>query len=173
MAYQLSFLAYLLPPRGIGRIKKQHWKPSIKECADSIIIHVKVHICCKWSWDFVLNITFAYVQIPGDIEKKIAEKQEEKQLKGLKIQSYIIVQGINSSSIDKAYVVIDEITYTFESVLRAVEICFKSYFVLNAVYPSEAEHIFQLLQFGLFKIKTEWDRPVPYIMDLINYLNDV
>lgn len=39
---QLLLLPYLIPPKGRYRNKNQHWKPSISECQDSIIIHVKV-----------------------------------------------------------------------------------------------------------------------------------
>lgn len=39
---QLCALSYMIPPRGRVRTKKGHWKPSMIECEDSLVIHVKV-----------------------------------------------------------------------------------------------------------------------------------
>lgn len=41
---QLLLLPHLIPPKGRIRIKKEHYKPSISECKDSIISHAKVSI---------------------------------------------------------------------------------------------------------------------------------
>lgn len=41
---QLLLLPHLIPPRGRIRLKKEHYKPSISECKDSIVLHAKVSI---------------------------------------------------------------------------------------------------------------------------------
>lgn len=43
-AVQLSILPYLVPPKGRCRIGAKHWKYSIVECVEAILIHVKVNI---------------------------------------------------------------------------------------------------------------------------------
>lgn len=39
---QLCALSYMIPPKGRIRTKKGHWKPSMIECENSLVIHVKV-----------------------------------------------------------------------------------------------------------------------------------
>lgn len=39
---QLLLLSHLIPPKGRIRFKKEHYKISISECKDSMILHAKV-----------------------------------------------------------------------------------------------------------------------------------
>lgn len=39
---QLCALSYMIPPKGRVRTKKGHWKPSMTESEESLVIHVKV-----------------------------------------------------------------------------------------------------------------------------------
>lgn len=41
---QIILLCHILPPKGRLIVKKKHWKFSIQECIDSIIIHATVSI---------------------------------------------------------------------------------------------------------------------------------
>lgn len=72
--------------------------------------------------------------------KIIKEKKHKKIDRGLQIQSYIIVEGPDWNAITRVYVILDEVSYA----------CFKSFHVINALYPIEAKHIYQLFHFGLF-----------------------
>lgn len=39
---QIFLLGQMLPPTGRAILKQKHWKFSVQECVDSIIIHVNV-----------------------------------------------------------------------------------------------------------------------------------
>ncbi|XP_048513603.1 uncharacterized protein LOC125501492 [Athalia rosae] len=87
---------------------------------------------------------------------------------GLPVQPYIIVVGPTLQNIKSFYVSIDKILYQLPSALKAIDICFKAFHTFNALYPPEAEHIWYLIQSGLYKFKTKWDKQVSYVMDIVN-----
>ena len=63
---------------------------------------------------------------------------------GLTVQSFInhsFAVGPTLSEIDSFYVCIDKVLYKALSALKALEICFKSFHVLNAIYPPESKHL--------------------------------
>jgi len=91
---------------------------------------------------------------------------------GLTVQPFIIVVGATYCEIDSAYVCIDKILYKVPSVFKALEVCFQSFHVLNALYPPECEHLWLLLQRGFFKVSTKWDKMTPYVMELLGELSN-
>ncbi|KAK5640419.1 hypothetical protein RI129_011230 [Pyrocoelia pectoralis] len=149
-AIQILLLPYLIPPKGRARKGKEHWKASILECQQSLIVHAK---------------------IPADIERLIEDKVNKSKEAKQTIQPYIIVLGPLVSEIQQAYVILDKVRYSFDNTLRALEICFKAFHTCNLYYPFQSEHIYMLLQLCLFKIKTKWDKTIPYIMDLVTTLD--
>ncbi|XP_011859109.1 PREDICTED: uncharacterized protein LOC105556622 [Vollenhovia emeryi] len=149
---QLRILPHMIPPKGRIRGSKNQWKPSISECKDSIIVHAVV------SADTI----------------NIQERRREVMKKlGLTLQPFIIVVGPTLSEISSFYVCVDKVLYKVPSVLKALEICFKCFHVLNAVYPPESEHLWLLLQRSLFMFSTKWDKMAPYIMEIITELSNL
>lgn len=99
----------------------------------------------------------------------IQEKRREAMKKlGMTVQPFIIAVGLTLSEIDSFYVCIDTVLYKVPSALKALEVCFKSFHVLDAEYPPESEHLWLLLQRSLFKFTTKWDKMTPYIMEIIS-----
>lgn len=47
---QILLLPHLIPPKGRIRLKQEHYKSSISECKNSIVLHAKV-----------LNVTYLYI----------------------------------------------------------------------------------------------------------------
>lgn len=47
---QILLLSHLIPPKGRIRLKQEHYKSSISECKNSIVLHVKV-----------LNVIYLYI----------------------------------------------------------------------------------------------------------------
>ncbi|XP_066599964.1 uncharacterized protein [Prorops nasuta] len=71
IAIHLSLLSYMIPPKGRIRYEKsKHFKPSMSESEESIILHYK---------------------IPGDITRRREEKKASMKKIGLSIQPYIII----------------------------------------------------------------------------------
>lgn len=56
-----------------------------------------------------------------------------------------------------SYVTIDEVLYSTDSTLEALDICFKTFHVLNLSYPDASKHLWMLIQKGLYKLCTQWD----------------
>lgn len=57
----------------------------------------------------------------------------------------------------KAILKINTVIYELETPLKAVDTCFKSFFALNAKFPSEAEQVWTYIQNVIFEIYTDSD----------------
>ncbi|CAH0553157.1 unnamed protein product [Brassicogethes aeneus] len=149
IAVQLHSLPYLIPPKGRITTKKgkgKVWKFSIQEAVDSIIIHAKN---------------------AADIERLVSQQKAKAITNDLTVQPYVLVVGQSLKSLEAYYVVVDKIRYEVHSMLSALDTCFKIFFVFNARYPPQAEHIWHIIQCCVFKIKTPYDKQFPYVMDII------
>lgn len=95
---------------------------------------------------------------------------EKKQKSNRSIQPYLIVVGDEITLIKSCYVVIDQYIYPASSVMQGFDILFKMFHVLCIEYPLESEHIWILIQKGIFDITTKWDKKVSYILTILNDL---
>lgn len=66
--------------------------------------------------------------------------------------------------------VIDQIRYQCETLLHAVDLLFKIFHVFNATYPPASEHLWFLIQKGIFKITTTYDKNFPYVLHFLKAL---
>lgn len=71
------------------------------------------------------------------------------------------------------YVSIEDMLYKVPSVLYGVDVCFKSYFVLNCKYPPESEHIWLIIQKAVFEINTSLDKRIPIVHQVLNDLEKI
>ncbi|XP_044263763.1 uncharacterized protein LOC123010733 [Tribolium madens] len=149
-AVQIAALPVLFPPKGRSRVKNSHWKPSILECQESIINHVK---------------------ISGEIENFITERSHRFKALSRTIQPYMIVVGPTVSEVTESYLIIDAYIYKASTTLQCFDLLFKTFHVLCAEYPPEAEHIYLLIQKVIFGVSTQWDKQIPYVMTLANSLS--
>lgn len=108
-----------------------------------------------------------FFQNPGDINITIQNQKDKAIKEKRQVQPYLIVLG-TQTSIQRLYLVIDKLMYTFNSARRGFDILFKSYHVLNAKYPKMSEHIHLIIQKCIYKITTPYDNPPPYISDILN-----
>ncbi|XP_024877873.1 uncharacterized protein LOC112458459 isoform X2 [Temnothorax curvispinosus] len=149
---QVLLLSHLIPPKGRIRIKKEHFKPSISECKNSMIVHAK---------------------IPGDINRIQEEKVKRAQQLGLTVQPYIIVVGLTLADVNGFYVCIDKVLYEVTTALKAVDLCFKIFHVFDVNYSPESEHIWYILQLCLYKFSTKYDKQISYVMPIIKNFNSM
>jgi len=89
------------------------------------------------------------------------------------VQPYIIVLGNVENSITAAYVCINNDLWKVGSVLQAVDVCFKSFFALDAEYQVEAYHLRLFIQRALYDIYLLGERSVTNVITLINRLNQM
>jgi hypothetical protein len=61
------------------------------------------------------------------------------------------------TDVTNSYVTIDEVLYSTESTLEALDVCFKAFHVLNINYPDASKHLWTLIQKGLYDFLTPWD----------------
>ena len=54
--------------------------------------------------------------------------------------------------------------------VKAVDICFKVFFIVNAEYPAEAADVWTFVQKGLFNITTPYDVVTPREMELLGHI---
>lgn len=77
---------------------------------------------------------------------------------------------IDETDVKGVYVVINEFFYRVPTVLKGLDVCFKSFIVFNLAYPVEADHMWLLLQRSIYKIETLYDKKPPIVMDILNKL---
>ncbi|KAB0803155.1 hypothetical protein PPYR_00125 [Photinus pyralis] len=146
-AIQLYLLASLVPPKGRTKVKKLHWKPSITEAREGVFVHVLT---------------------PGDIEQAKKQKINSMYSKGLTVQPYFIIIGPSLNNISQTLVIINQNTYQCNSILEALDFCFKSYIVLDAKYPFQSQHLWYLIQWIVYKYRAATDPKILFINDLVN-----
>lgn len=72
-------------------------------------------------------------------------------------QPLIVLQGPSKTDIKSVYVSIASLLYPVDSVVQALDVCFKLFHALHASYPLDSCHIWVMLQRAVYKFKTEWD----------------
>ncbi|XP_039303203.1 uncharacterized protein LOC120357237 [Solenopsis invicta] len=82
----------------------------------------------------------------------------------LTVQPYIITVGPNNT-VNEIYVCVDETLYTVNSVITALDICF---IVFQLSYPVASEHLWLLIQKGIYNFNTKWDTAIPFIAHILN-----
>lgn len=129
------------------QVGKSHWKPSVSECRDGLVIHVK---------------------LVGDIEVAKKSQVDAKFSKGMTVQPYILLIGHTLNNVTGAFVILNDMSYKCLSVLDALDFCYKIYQVFDAEYPFEAKHIWYLIQWNIYKNFDKNDPKLPFINDLID-----
>lgn len=146
-ALRLYLLPALVPMKGRTKIiNKKPWKPSVPETRDGIFLHVKT---------------------PADIEIVLTAKMDAMFEKGLTVQPYILFIGPSLGNITSSLVIINNIQYKCRSVIEAIEFCFKSYQVLDAKYPYEAQHVWYLIQWVIYNYKPKFDPKLPILNEFL------
>ncbi|XP_029341014.1 uncharacterized protein LOC107885082 [Acyrthosiphon pisum] len=117
--------------------KNKCWKPSLLESSSAFAY-------------FCNNLT--------GLQEDIDKRQSKYSQYGATIQPYIIFVGKDLSSIDSSYIRVNKKLWCFDCPLKALEICFKSYFVFNCAYPAECYDSWLVIQQYLFKLFTKYDK---------------
>lgn len=94
------------------------------------------------------------MQTSADITKIRQEASKNAKEMQTSVQPYIIVVG-SITNVSNSYVTIDEVLYSTESTLEALDVCFKAFHVLKINYPDASKHLWTLIQKGLYKFYTQ------------------
>lgn len=126
--------------------KKRKWKPSISDAQNATIMH------CITKIDFQIK----YEQL------KLEASQAMKT-----VQPLLVVIGKELTNLDEFYVIFDCVTYNLPSFVKALDILFKVYCVMNIGFRVEAKYLYELIETYFFKIKNTSN---PNIISLVNQL---
>lgn len=88
---------------------------------------------------------------------KRRKRENAAKLKGT-VQPYIIIVGPQFTEIEAFYIIIDDVMYKMENILKAVDILYKIFQVLNVKYPTGCEQVWLFIQQYVYERTTQWDK---------------
>lgn len=109
--------------------------------------------------------------MPGDIEPRIADRKAKCKKIGAIALPFIIVEVQDDTVVKNVYVSVQENVYIVPSVLKALDVCFKVFHVLQLKYPLECEHLWLFIQLGIYQIQTKFDNKIPSLIDIVHKVN--
>jgi hypothetical protein len=112
------------------------------------------------------------LQAPSNIHDAIEAKRTKMASFGMTVQPYIIIVGPTFYDIQTVHLYIHDTLYTVPTLLKAVDVCFKSFIVFDLQYPLEAEHIWFLIQWIIYDIHLKSDKKLPQIFQLHNQIKN-
>lgn len=85
----------------------------------------------------------------------------------LTVQPLIVVVGETLREAAASYVSVDDVLYKIDSVIKAIDVCFKIFHVLHVKYPPECSLVWLLLQKGIYRMSTKWDKKSTKVYTLL------
>lgn len=95
------------------------------------------------------------------------EARKTAEMLKITLQPYIVILG-PSDEVNEAYVQVDDILYKVANILEAIDVCFKIFHVFEITYPLMSEHIWLLIQKGIYNCNTKWDSIIPSTEYILN-----
>ncbi|CAI6368496.1 unnamed protein product [Macrosiphum euphorbiae] len=151
-----NIVAFLCLPFIIGvnstRAKKSKalWRPSKLEARDGFITHVKSD---------------------AEILETVTRRREKLRTFGQTLQPFIVIVGPTINEISSYLVIVDNTYYRLNTIIAAVDCCFKVILTLNAEYPTESALIWCFIQKGFYNITTPWDKNFTVVNALLSDIN--
>lgn len=87
---------------------------------------------------------------------------------GLTLQPYIVIVGST-----EIFTVVNNIYFKLETPLKALDICFKTFFSLNIHYPAESEQVWFFIQKYFYDIHLKSDKNILSVQALISDLSNI
>lgn len=158
--------------RSCSGLKKSFSRPSKLEIHQSFIYYVNVCIFffMLYYYNTIINYNLLFLQSVSQLKEIDDEKSKKALRTGERLQPYMIFVNTDGE-VTYFYVIINKHFYKVESALKAIDICFKSFFVFNLNYPSQCQQIWEFIQKCLYEINTKFDKNFQNVNSLINDLN--
>lgn len=93
------------------------------------------------------------------LEHSISRRRRNYMEHGATIQPFLIIVGKTLSDIENSYIQVNDQLWSTNCPLKALSICFKTYFSFNCSYPRECYETWLLIQIHVFNLKTKYDKP--------------
>ncbi|KAK4881963.1 hypothetical protein RN001_005282 [Aquatica leii] len=124
-------LPYLLEPVTLKNKRKSgNWRPSRSEISESFFLHIE-------------NFE--------ELQQKKSDRLEKLKSCSLTLQPFGVICGPLNNA--KYLAVVNDVIYTFQSIIRTIEILYKTFRALDIQYPHECQHIWQLIEEIVFEMK--------------------
>lgn len=82
------------------------------------------------------------------------------------LQPYLI--NVDGEDLYEIYVCVDDILYKTNSAIEAIDVCFKAFQVFHVKYPIACEHLWLLIQKGIYMFNTMYDTEIPHIQNVLS-----
>lgn len=105
------------------------------------------------------------LQNVGDLQEKLEDRR-----KLLRKHSELVCVG-DLTNVTSSYVIIDDKQYLMESPLKALDVCFKSFFALDIKYPIECQQVWAFIQTFVYNIQTPQDKTFSGVSTVIGEIN--
>lgn len=106
----------------------------------------------------------------NDLIRKIEERAIFYKNLKLGVQPYIVSVGDTIYNLKKFYVVVDNLTFTFDNFVKALDICFKCHTVFNLNFAYESRFLWTFIQKYFYEIDLQNDC---VSSDIISLLSDL
>ncbi|KAG5889867.1 hypothetical protein JTB14_003598 [Gonioctena quinquepunctata] len=108
--------------------------------------------------------------VPGDIDKVIKDQTDFAYNRKITMQPYVIIEGDTLSKIRTAYLVMNTMKYQFLTLWEAFDTLSQVYHVLHSKYPPKSEHLYTIIQRGVYKIETSFENITPQGHEILSLL---
>jgi len=98
--------------------------------------------------------THLYFHTTNDIQPTLNLRRQKYAKYGLNLGVQAVIVGASVDFIKHSYVIINEIFYEIETLLKAIDISFKSMYALDSKYPTECTREWLFLQEAVYGILT-------------------
>ncbi|KAK3907526.1 Glycerol-3-phosphate acyltransferase 4 [Frankliniella fusca] len=99
---------------------------------------------------------FLHINEPAQLQESLNARKEILFKYKLTLQPLVVAIG-GLSDIKQVLIVVDNHKWEVDSVLQGVDVCFKVFFALNSCYPSEARHLWLLIQRAVYDLELAAD----------------
>lgn len=104
-----------------------------------------------------INLLFLVrFQTDNNVQVSIDKQIDFMKKNKLTLQPYVIAVG-SLEEVTHFFVVLNDIKYKFQSIVMAIDFCFKLFFVLNLKYSVFCDQIWTFIQKYFYQISTKFD----------------
>lgn len=114
-----------------------------------------------------INSMVIQINTQSELQPKIEEIKNKFRSLDLTFQPSLLIIG----ELEQICVIYDEIYYKTDSILSALDICFKLFFVLNLKYSPQSAQVWQFIQKYFFEISVDGEKCFTQISSLISDLS--
>jgi hypothetical protein len=107
-------------------------------------------------------------QIGTSVDAYRAERKKVCLQQGVTWQPQLLLFGDDIFNVEQCLVLMMDVVFECESVIKGVDVCFKAFFTFNLKYPAQAIDSWLFIQQALYGIRTISDKLSPRLRELVS-----